>query len=244
MSSLIQIEGIVLKTNKYGETSIISQILTRDHGLQSFIMGGVNGNHGKAGMFQIMNQLDIVTYFNEHKSIHRIKEARYAKIYQTLPFEMQRTAVGVFMLELLRKCIQDNDFDQEMYDWVVTCLDHTDDPPMKVTWIPLYFLLGLTRYLGIYPLKPHVLVGQYFDLREGRFIDHEPYHRDALNAACTRLLSILMEHHDAGVWTAPLESSKQDRKDLLYGLLDYYKFHLGHFNGLESPHILEEILTA
>ena len=56
MSSLIQIEGIVLKTNKYGETSIISQILTRDHGLQSFIMGGVNGNHGKAGMFQIMNQ--------------------------------------------------------------------------------------------------------------------------------------------------------------------------------------------
>lgn len=93
MSSLIQIEGIVLKTNKYGETSIISQTDPWPW-VAVFYHGRSQWYYGKAGMFQIMNQLDIVTYFNEHKSIHRIKEARYAKIYQTLPFEMQRTAVG------------------------------------------------------------------------------------------------------------------------------------------------------
>ncbi|MEO5582919.1 MAG: DNA repair protein RecO [Saprospiraceae bacterium] len=243
MSTLIHTEGIVIKTIKYGETSIISHILTRTLGLQSFIMSGVSSGNNKLGLFQIMNQVDLIIYFQEHRPIHRIKEARYAKIYQALPFEIHRTAVGVFMLELLRKCIQTNDFDHNLYDWIKNCLDHSDEPTFAVTWMPLHFILGLARHLGFQPLNNYEVQRPYFDLREGRFIEGIPFHRDYLEIESAALLHQLISIEEIS-FTSSLKASRQVRKELLHGLLDYYRFHLDYFKGLDSPHILEEILTA
>jgi DNA repair protein RecO (recombination protein O) len=243
VSTLIQTEGIVIKTMKYGETSIITHVLTRQHGLQTLIMGGVNAGHNKSGMFQIMNQLELVLYYNEHKPMHRIKEVRYSRIYQALPFEMSRTAVGVFMLELLRKCIQGNDFDCDLYDWIKACLDHSDDASLPVTWMPLHFILGLTRHLGFQPLDNHDEGRPFFDLREGRFIEAQPYHKDYLESEPSCLLHQIIASGDL-VHISTFSCPRQVRKELMYGLLDYYRFHLDHFNGLDSPLILEEILTA
>ena len=243
MSSIIQTEGIVIKTIKYGETSIITHVLTREHGLQTLIMGGVNSGNSKSGMFQIMNQLDLVIYYSDHRPMHRIKEVRYSKIYQTLPFEMQRTAVGVFMLELLRKCIQGNDIDSRLYDWIKVCLDHSDDATLHVTWMPLHFILGFSKHLGFHPLDNYSEQHPFFDLREGRFIEDAPYHRDYLDKDSAALLHYLICRSDISNMPA-YTSSRQTRKELLYGLLDYYRFHLDHFNGLDSPLILEEILTT
>ncbi len=244
MATLVQTEGIVIRTLKYGETSMISHILTRQLGLQSFIMGGVTSGNSKIGMFQVMNQLDLTVYHHEHRPMHRIKEVRYAKIYQSLPFEIHRTAVGVYMLELLRKCIQGHEVDNQLYDWIKACLDHSDDIDLGITWIPLYFTLGLTKHLGFQPLDNHSMLNPYFDLREGRFVPHLPFHRDILDQDASALLSVLIHCPNIKQLILTNPCDKKGRKDLLYGLLEYYRFHLDHFNGLESPHILEEILAA
>jgi DNA repair protein RecO (recombination protein O) len=243
VSTLIHTEGIVVKTMKYGETSVITHVFTRELGLQSFIMGGVTNGNNKSGMFQIMNQLDFVVYFQENKSMHRIKEVRYARTYQALPFEMHRTAVGVFMLELLRKCIQSDDYDHLLYDWIKNCLDYIDDTECTVTWMPLHFILGLSRHLGFQPLNNFEVNKPYFDLREGRYIEGAPYHRDYLDVECAALLHELISSEEISFVVKP-DASRQTRKSLLHGMLDYYRFHLDHFKGLDSPHILEEILTT
>ncbi len=244
MSTLVHTEGIVIRTLKYGESSIIAHILTRQLGLQSFIMGGVTSGNSKIGMFQVMNQLDLTVYHQEHKTMHRIKEVRYAKIYQSLPFEMHRTAVGVYMLELLRKCIQGHEIDSPLYDWIKTCLDYSDSPDLSVTWIPIYFTLGLTHHLGFQPLDNHSIDQPYFDLREGRFVAQLPFHRDILDRECSSLLASLIHCAEIQQVIQTSTAGKKERKSLLNGLLDYYRFHLDHFIGLDSPHILEEILAA
>ncbi len=242
MSTLIETEGIVLKTMKYGETSIITQILTRDHGLASLIMGGVT-NNARKGMFQILNQLDLVFYHQDQKTMHRIKEARYAKIYQSLPFEIHRTAIGIFMIELIRKSLTNKETDKELYDWIKSCLTICDEIPVKLTYMPLYFLVGLSRQLGFCPLDNYTTEQNVFDLREGCFSASYPFHREYLDRDCALYLHQILYHEDYSDLNQVIIPQAY-RKQLLFGLLDYYKIHLDHFKGLDSPHILEEILAA
>jgi DNA repair protein RecO (recombination protein O) len=242
MSTLIETEGIVLKTMKYGETSIISQILTRDHGLVSLIMGGVT-NNARKGMFQIMSQLDLVFYHQEQKTMHRIKEARYAKIYQTLPFEIHRSAIGIFIIELIRKSLINKETDIELYDWIKSCLTTCDELNIKLAYMPLYFLVGLSRQLGFCPLNNYDIENTVFDLREGSFTSGFPFHREYLDQDCAKYLHLII-HHEKYSDLNQIVIPPVYRKQLLYGLLDYYKIHLDHFKGLDSPHILEEMLAA
>lgn len=244
MSVLINTEGIIIRTIKYGESSIISHVLTEKLGLQSLIMSGVSSGNNKSGMFQIMNQLELVIYYQESKPMHRIKEVKYSKMYQTLPFEIQRSAVGIFLLEMVRKCLNGVEQDQELYHWVKASLDYTDRPDTALTWLPLYYAVGFTRYLGFRPFHDGQPESCYFDLREGRFTSEIPLHLDYLDKLSSDVLRELLDCTAPDDLNELVLPTKTLRKELLKSMVDYYKFHLDHFKGLDSPHILEEILTA
>lgn len=241
MSILIQTQAIVLKSSKYGESSIISQVLSKDHGLISVIMSNVT-NNAKKSMWQLMNQLDLVIYFNEHKDVHRVKEARYAKVYQSLPFEIPRSANGIFILELLRKTMRPHEKDIELYEWVKNCLDICD-VENKLSHMPLYFLIGLSRYIGICPLNNHDNMPKVFDMREGCFVMNYPFHREYIDHETSVILSKLIDCIEfADALQIPMNYVL--RKKLFHAMLDYFKIHIEHFDGVDSPQILEEILAA
>ncbi len=244
MSALIQTEGIVIRTIKYGETSIITEILTRKLGLQSFIMGGVTSGNSRSGLFQIMNQLEVVVYYKENRTLHRIKEARFLRTYQALSFEIHRSAIGIFILEMVRKCMRGSVQDEALYQWVKDCLDLADDGSTPLPWMPVYFALGFTRFLGFQPLKCPDPDHRVFDLREGLFLKNTPLHPDYLEGPQTTLLSQVLECEDIQELQGLNSTSRFIRRELLARVLDYYRMHLDHFQGLESPQILEEILTA
>ena len=71
-------KGVVLKTVRYGETSIIAGIFTELFGLQSYLINGVRvtskKGSGKANMLQPGAILDMVVYHNELKNLQRVKE--------------------------------------------------------------------------------------------------------------------------------------------------------------------------
>src|SRR5688500_13994232 len=92
-------EGIVLRTIKYSETSVVTNIYTRHFGLLSFIVPGVRtskAKRNKAGMLQPMNMLDLDIYFKETQNLLRLKDYRTNYLYQSLPFDMIKTSVGFF----------------------------------------------------------------------------------------------------------------------------------------------------
>jgi DNA repair protein RecO (recombination protein O) len=71
-------KGIVLKTVKYGETSVIVTAFTELFGTQTYLQNGVRTSNkkgqGKANLFQPGAILDLIVYHNELKNIQRIKE--------------------------------------------------------------------------------------------------------------------------------------------------------------------------
>jgi DNA repair protein RecO (recombination protein O) len=103
-------KGIVLRTVKYGETSVIVTIFTELFGIQSYLVNGVRTaskkGSGKANLFQPTSILDMVVYHNELKQLQRIKEFRWSFLYQHILSDVRKNAVALFTVELLTKCLK------------------------------------------------------------------------------------------------------------------------------------------
>src|SRR5205085_11373166 len=93
---------IVLRTVKYGETSLIITILTEVFGVQSYLVNGVRAStkkgSGKANLFQPSAILDLIVYYNELKNLQRIREFKWHHLYQHIFFDIKKNAVDLFML--------------------------------------------------------------------------------------------------------------------------------------------------
>ena len=85
---MIKTRGIIFRSIKYSETSIIADIFTEEKGLRSFIISGVRTKKAKvsASIMQVMTLVDLVAYFRENKDLHRIKEIKVEHVYTSLPF--------------------------------------------------------------------------------------------------------------------------------------------------------------
>ena len=72
---MLETRGVILRSIKYKESSLILDIYTEHKGLQSFLINGVfkKGNQRLAGILQLCNLVDLISYFNEQKHLHRIK---------------------------------------------------------------------------------------------------------------------------------------------------------------------------
>ncbi|MBR4176526.1 MAG: recombination protein O N-terminal domain-containing protein, partial [Bacteroidales bacterium] len=75
---ILTTQGLVLHTTKYGETSIIAKVFTRELGLCSYIIKGIRSSSGrtKQNLMQPLSHLEMTVYNNPKKQLQYIKEMR------------------------------------------------------------------------------------------------------------------------------------------------------------------------
>src|SRR5215218_8492145 len=104
-------KGIILRSVKYGETSLIVTAFTELFGLQSYIVNNVRTTSkqstGKAVHFQPAAILDMVVYRNQFTNLQRIKEFKWGHLYQHVLSDVRKNSVALFMIELLSKCLKE-----------------------------------------------------------------------------------------------------------------------------------------
>src|SRR6185436_8347298 len=112
--------GIVFRTVKFSETSVISKIYTEKFGMQSYIVNGVRSEKSKtkAALLQVMSMLDMQVYHHENRNLHRIKEMRPSYVFSSILFDPLRGSIGLFMMEVLNKCIHEEETNEEMFAFI------------------------------------------------------------------------------------------------------------------------------
>ncbi|CAL1521387.1 DNA repair protein RecO [Chitinophaga sp. MM2321] len=239
--------GIVIRTVKYGDTSVIVSVFTELFGLQSYIVNGVRSQKPKAArgnLLQPGNILDLVVYHNEIKNLQRISEFKLGYIYTSLHFSVAKNTVALYLIELLQKCLKQPEQQLELYYFTENTLQLLDVSTMAVTAnLPLYFTLKLGEHLGFRLNGRFSEYSPYLDLQEGTFSylpPHHPYHLDPESSSLTDQLFQCSEvQHLAGI-----SMNKERRRRLLYAYLDFFRLHLPDFTEMHSPPILHEILDA
>ncbi len=215
--------GIVFRFTKYGETSIIVNIFTERFGLQGYIINGVRIKSSKSriALFQPLTLLDLVVYRRENANLNRIKEVRCSYPFQSLSIDIKKSAIAIFINEIINKTVKDESHAQEIFQFLFQSLITLDRVNQNFENFHLIFLLKLSRYLGFGAHNLNEILG-------GRMTDVEI--ENLLNSL------IKIEYEDQ------IFISNSQRKILLELILKFYADHIDSLGEVKSMHVLREVM--
>lgn len=240
-------KGIVLKTVRYGETSIIASIFTELFGLQSYIINGVRvtskKGSGKANLLQPSAILDMVVYHNELKNLQRIKEFKWGFVYEHIFFNVFRNSIALFMIELLQRTIKQPEPNPALFEFVEDAFTHLDTSNDAVAAnFALFFALNLSGFYGFRVEDKYSSGTNILDLMEGRFVTERPSHMYYLDEEHSQMVSALLKV----MQPAELEQVKlnqETRRILLHAFEIFYALHIQDFGKLKTLPVLEAVLS-
>jgi DNA repair protein RecO (recombination protein O) len=233
-------KGIVFHSIKYSETSIIVKIYTELFGIQSYLIKGIRNAKSKIkpGLFQSMTLLDLVVYHKEKQSLQSVKEVQLSCPFKTIPFDIRKSSVALFINELVYKSIREEEANPELFGFLWHSCRELDETEESVSGFHLRFSLQLMQYLGIFPQNNQSDSFPIFNLREGYFQALVPNHPYYLEPEQSRVFSEILEMN-----TEYRISNTEYRNKMLETILLYYQLHLPGFKGVQSHHILHDVLA-
>ena len=238
---LVSTEGIVLHFIKYGESSVIATIYTRDFGRQSYLVNAARSkkSQNKASLLQPLFLVDLIAYQKQSRELHRIKELRSHQVYQNIPFEITKSSLSIFIAEVLYKSINEQESYPEMYDFIKNSLLWFDLMEKGSSNFHIWFLFRLTEYLGFLPDTNRMGFEGWFDIKKGAVVHFQPSHPFYANKEATEnlmQLSALKINEISG-----FEISRKMRDTLISVLIDYYQLHFDNLGEIKSLNVLREV---
>jgi DNA repair protein RecO (recombination protein O) len=239
-------KGIVLRSVKYGETSLVVTMYTELFGLQSYMVNGARSMSKKGGsklqFFQPAALLELEVYHNDLKNLQRIRDVQWAHLYEHMYFDVVRNAVALFMVELLNRSLKQPESNADLFYFMEDALLHLDRSNAIVTAnFPLFFSIHLSNFFGFRIEDEYDEAHPILDLIEGRFVSetptHEHYLDGALSAATSQLLQVMQPAELSDVLL-----NKDTRRILLQAYQTIYAVNISDFGQLRSLPVLQEVL--
>ena len=241
---MIKTHGIVFRAFKYRETSLIVDIYTNKLGIRSYLINGVRSAKSKTSgnVLQPMNQLDLTVY-DKHGAdkLNRIKDFKLAKYYQKIPFNVVRSMIGQFMIEISKKCLKDDESNPQLYTFIESWFNFLDESPEKINNIIPLFLVELASEMGFAFQIERLNHHEFFDMQEGIFTDSKPEHHHYIDGDLCDLLFQLINVNRQDVHHILM--TNMQRSNLIDHLIIYMKLHIDSFGELKSLDILRSILS-
>jgi DNA repair protein RecO (recombination protein O) len=240
-----KLRGIVLHSIKYGDTSQIAYLYTDLCGRQTCMFKGVRGagSRKKCSLIQPLFLLDVEAYPARRQGSMRLAKDFCASLpLQSLPFDLRKNALALFMGEVLYKLIREEEQNEPLFAFLWQHILMLDTLQHGVANFHLYFLAQLARHLGFMPGNTRSDEYPYFDMDNGLFVPFAPSHGAFMDKPTSALLGELLTCSCNSL--QHLHLHRHQRSALLSLLLDYYCTHLGMANPIKSLAVLEEVFDG
>ncbi|WP_424784886.1 DNA repair protein RecO [Prevotella pallens] len=235
--------GIVLRSVRFGESSLIVDVLTKSSGRVSFMVHIPKTSKGKIKKqyFQPMTLLDFEYDFRQRSNLQRIKDVRVSLPYSSIPIDPAKSCISLFLSEFIYYATRNEQENPTLFTYISTSLEWLDNAYEDFANFHLVFMMRLGKFLGFHPFLEDFTPGCFFDLRNGCFTLSMPLHADFLNAADAGHLYNLMRMNFETMKLFKL--SHDDRNRITEIVLRYYKLHLPNMPELQSFDILREVFA-
>ena len=235
--------GIVLRSVRFGESSLIVDVLTKSSGRVSFMVHIPKTSKGKIKKqyFQPMTLLDFEYDFRQRNNLQRIKDVRVSLPYSSIPIDPAKSCISLFLSEFIYYATRNEQENPTLFTYISTSLEWLDNAYEDFANFHLVFMMRLGKFLGFHPFLEDFTPGCFFDLRNGCFTLSMPLHTDFLNAADAGHLYNLMRMNFDTMKLFKL--SHDDRNRITEIVLRYYKLHLPNMPELQSFDILREVFA-
>ena len=233
----VSTQAIVLSAIKYADADLIVTCYTKTDGIKTYHVRGVlKSRRGKfkASSFLPFTQLDIVARHRNKGTMEYLNETKISVPYSTLHTDVIKSSLVMFLSEVLKSVIREEEANPELFHFLQTALIDMDKRE-NVGNFHIYFLLSLSRYLGFFPDANSK--GNYFNMLEGVFQHSRTSAYCVENQASDTFSNVLKDVES--IHELPI--SKTLRKELLTLLLTYYQLHIEGFRQPRSLKILEQL---
>lgn len=245
---LTKTEAIVLHYIKYGETKIIVDMFTRQHGRVSFAVALSRSPRGamKKQYFQPLSLLSITFDYRIQQPLQKLSEVSVLMPLPTLLCEPSKLSISLFLSEFLYHSLKGEQQNEPLFDYVTTALQWLDGRDSGFANFHVVFLMHLSRFLGFdyrggdYRLQTiDDRRGEYFDLRAAAFCAAPPIHRDFLTPEETAMLRLMtrMDFHNMHLF----RMNHQQRNRCVEVALQFYRLHLPDFPDLRALDVLRDL---
>lgn len=237
--------SIVLRSVKYGETSIVCTAFTEIYGVQSYMLQGVRSSKNKtnrAGLLQPSSLLDMVVYHKPNANLQRIKEFQPLYIYQNTHEHIVKNSIALFSSELLLRVLPQEAPIPELFEDSIRYFMQLDVMPVeKVANFPLYFGLLCCNTLGYNITGEYSDITPHLNLQEGGFTPYPPVRAPFMSADDARIISLLVNINTIqAISEIPMNADTRFR--LLDWFIEYIHSHTQHMGEIRSLPVLRAIL--
>ena len=234
--------GIVLRTIKYKDALMIADVYTETSGRASFLVRVPRSRKSavKPMLFQPLALVELEADFRPSATIHKVKEAKSAWPFASLPYEPRKAAIALFLAEFLCRAVREEAENRPLFAYLWHSIVWLDECREGFANFHLVFLMRLSRFLGLYPNLEDYREGDYFDLQAACFTPLRPQtHASYIGPEeASRLLKLMRMNYDTMHLFA---LSRHERSRCLDVMNEYYRLHLPGFPELKSLGVLKEL---
>ncbi len=238
------LRGIVLHTIRYNERHNIVHVYTDMHGLMSFLVPTGSGHRARERMALLMplSLIELQARTRPNTDLATMHDVQRYAMVGAIYADPVRSAVAMFLSELLWRVIQEHERNDALYRYVESSVLALDTMEEGVANFHLWFLFNLGAHLGIEPNMETYRPGYCFNMTEGVFVPYAGVSRHILQPDRARVIRVLSYMHLDNIHR--FRFTRDERAEVLDTILTYYRLHSGTvLNSLRSPDILHQLFS-
>ncbi len=146
---LVTTEAVVLSTLKYGDTSKIAHIYSKEYGKISIIAKGVRTSKSKLSSFiEPLNYCSVSFYKKNSTNLHLLSQAEFVKNFPYLKNSYQNLFIGFSLLEAIAKTLEDSDANTDIFSLLIKSISLLNEPDVNPYSVFTSFNIHLSKKLG------------------------------------------------------------------------------------------------
>ncbi len=234
-------KALVLQAVKYGDKKLILKLFTKHNGLLTVAVSVGNSRTSKIkpGIISNLTLLDVEIIKKQNNDVHRLTEATCYYVHSGIPNSFSKLSIAQFLNEILIKSVKEQAPNSYLFDFIEGCLKYLNESESDFVNLHVYFLIELTKYLGIEPNNNYSNNNCFFDCREGQFTGVNLTFPMGLDKDESALFTEILK-----VNCLNEKLSNQQRNKLLEILIAYYQMHVPGFNNVKSIEVLKEVVMV
>ena len=134
-----------IHTIKYGDSSAIAYLFTDVLGRMSYMVQGIRSKRGrgnKAALLQPMFLVEFEGVEQPHAQMHRVREMRSLRPLMSVPFDVRKSTISMFMAEVLYRLIREVEANKPLFDFLCEAVLKLDAMREGIANYHLWFLVG------------------------------------------------------------------------------------------------------
>jgi len=242
---LVSTKAIVLHAVPFSDNSLIINFYTEEFGKLTCILKAVRSKNFKNKLvsIQALFILNLVIYYRKNREIHIIKDFEPSINIQSIPFEITKSSIAIFLAEVVHRTIKEHEKNLELFNFLFHSIEYLDLMPIQPSSFHLLFLLRFAKFLGIYPMNNYSESMPFFNLEMGQFNHIFIHESNTMNREMSQKLHELMKIMEFES-TKLIFNSNTDKNVMIRSLVDYFKMHLDGIGNIKSLDVLSQVFSS